>query len=97
MKKEFIKVRKNTYAFFDSTEEVKSPIDGRPMRRVFETEPMEIKGQAVVVRAQFWQCQATKALRQDEWQLHCTLTAAKLAAEADGQVVFYHTKTVKAD
>jgi len=98
MKKELIKVRKNTYAFFtDESPGLKSHIDGRPMRRVFETDSFIVKGQTVVIRSQFWQCQTTKALQQDEWQLHCTMTAGQRAAETDGQVVFYHTKAVKAD
>lgn len=93
MKKEFIKARKNTYAFFtDEAPGLNSPIDGRPMRRVFETEPIEINGQSVMVRAQSWQCQTTMWTYQDEWQTHCTLEAAKKAVATGGEVVYYHTK-----
>ena len=99
MKKEFIKVRESTYAFFmDESPGLKSPAPPHlPMKRVFETDSLIINGQKVVIRSQFWQCQTSKLLYQDEWQLHCTLAAAKLAAETAGPVVFYHTKAVKAD
>ena len=94
MKKEFIKVRDKTYAFFtDESAGMKSPHPPHTeMRRVFQNVRLEISHKWAVVRAQHWQCPISQSLYQDEWQLHCTLEAAKKAVATGGEAVYYHTK-----
>ena len=81
----------------DAQQPISSPVDGQPMVRAFRIEPMIVNNIKVFVRGQHWECQQTGALLQDAYQMHCSVTAAKLAADRPGVHTFYYARAWRAE
>ena len=65
---------------------------GEPMRRVFVQCTTRLSGTLVEVLPQVWRCSATGTEIMDDWQKRCLNRAVELAAESEGEVLFYHTR-----